>query len=258
MWRVWCVRNAVWNSGMSNNLKLKPVGSNFSLKEHIYDELKDAISNVNIYDAEANLKMDERALADQLGISRTPVREALTRLEQEGFVEVLPRRGVFIRRRSLEDVLDMIVAWAALESMAARLAADVASDTQIAALRKHAAKHSESSARADLSEYSDANIRFHQMILEMSGCKLLAQMADGLFVHMHAVRRRALGEGNRASRSVVDHMNIIEALEERDAELAAQLVRVHTMRLHDHVRRAWKKLANADQNSEAGQPAMEE
>jgi DNA-binding GntR family transcriptional regulator len=186
---------------MSNNLKLKPVGSNFSLKEHIYDVLKDAISNVNIYDTDANLKMDERALADQLGISRTPVREALTRLEQEGFVEVLPRRGVFIRRRSLEDVLDMIVAWAALESMAARLAADVASDAQIAALRKHAAKHSESSARADLSEYSDANIRFHQMILEMSGCKLLAQMADGLFVHMHAVRRRALGEGNRMPRA---------------------------------------------------------
>jgi DNA-binding GntR family transcriptional regulator len=82
---------------------------------------------------------------------------------------------VFIRRRSLEDVLEMVVAWAALESMAARLAAEVASDAQIAALRKHAAKHSESSARADLSEYSDANIRFHQMILEMSGCKLLAQ-----------------------------------------------------------------------------------
>ena len=53
-------------------------------------------------------------------------------------------------------------------------------------------------------------------------------------------------------------VGIMQALEERDAELAAQLVRVHTMRLHDHVRRAWKKLANADQNSEAGQPAMEE
>jgi len=253
-----CLHQALRNSGMSNNLKLKPVGSNFSLKEHIYDVLKDAISNVNIYEADANLKMDERALAEQLGISRTPVREALTRLEQEGFVEVLPRRGVFIRRRSLEDVLEMVVAWAALESMAARLAAEVATDAQIAALRKHAAKHGESSARADLSEYSDANIRFHQMILEMSGCKLLAQLADSLFVHMHAVRRRAMGEGNRISRSVVDHMNIIEALEERDAELAAQLVRVHTMRLHDHVRRVWTKLANTDQKSEAGQPAMEE
>ena len=237
---------------MSNHLKLKPVGTNFSLKGHIYDVLKDALSNVNIYDTDANLKLDERALAEQLGISRTPVREALSRLEQEGFVEVLPRRGVFIRRRSLEDVLDMIIVWAALESMAARMAAETATSAQIAQLRKHAARHSESSARADLSEYSEANIRFHQMILEMSGCSLLAQMADGLFVHMHAVRRRALAENNRASRSVVDHMGIIEALEERDAELAAQLVRVHTMRLHDHVKRVWTKLANTDQNSDAG------
>ncbi|MEE4237827.1 MAG: GntR family transcriptional regulator [Anderseniella sp.] len=237
---------------MSNRLKLKPVGTNFSLKEHIYEALKEAISNVDIYAADANLRLDERALAEQLGISRTPVREALSRLEQEGFVEVLARRGVFIRRRTLEDVLDMIVVWAALESMAARMAAEKATNAQIAALRRHAARHSESSAQADLSEYSDANIRFHQMILEMSGCKLLAQMADGLFVHMHAVRRRAIEENNRASRSVVDHLGIIEALEERDAELAAQLVRKHTMRLHDHVRRAWKKLEHREQEDNAG------
>lgn len=243
---------------MSNRLKLKPVGTNFSLKEHIYEVLKDAISGVNIYDVDANLKLDERALAEQLGISRTPVREALGRLEQEGFVEVLPRRGVFIRRRSLEDVLDMIVAWAALESMAARMAAEIATEAQIAALRKHAARHSESSSKADLSEYSEANIVFHQMILEMSGCKLLAQMADGLFVHMHAVRRRAMAENDRASRSVVDHMGIIEAIEERNAELASQLVRVHTMRLHDHVRRAWKKLANTNQTNDGNKPVMEE
>ena len=78
---------------MATRLKLKPVGTNFSLKEHIYDVLKDAISSMNLYDADANLRLDERALAEQLGISRTPVREALTRLEQEGFVEVQPRRG---------------------------------------------------------------------------------------------------------------------------------------------------------------------
>ena len=81
----------------------------------------------------------------------------------------------------------------------------------------------------------------YQMILEMSGCPLLAQMADSLFVHMHAVRRRAMAEDNRATRSVVDHMGIIEALEARDADKASQLVREHTMRLHTHVRRVWSK-----------------
>ncbi|KMW59179.1 Transcriptional regulator, GntR family [Candidatus Rhodobacter oscarellae] len=207
----------------------------------MYERLRTAIIGMNIYEDMADLRLDERSMAEQLGVSRTPLREALTRLENDGFIEIRPRKGVFVVRKTMGEILEMIVAWAALESMAARLAAGVAADKQIAALRKHALKHSESSAQADLAEYSEANIRFHQMILEMSGCALLAEMADGLFVHMHAVRRRAMEESDRASRSVVDHLGIIEALEARDADRACDLVRQHTMRLHEHVRRTWTR-----------------
>jgi len=223
-------------------MRLQPIATNFTLKDHIYETLRDAITKMNIYDEDANLRLDERTIAEQLGISRTPLREALARLEKDGLIEIAPRRGVFVVRRSLDEILDMIVAWAALESMAARMAATNASEKDLERLRKHAMKHSADSARADLSEYSDANIRFHQMILEMSGSKLLAQMADGLFVHMHAIRRRAMGESDRASKSVVDHMSIIEALESRDPAQSEELVREHTLRLHDHIRRAWTRL----------------
>jgi DNA-binding GntR family transcriptional regulator len=109
-------------------------------------------------------------------------------------------------------------------------------------LRKFALKHSIDAARADIEEYSEINIQFHQRILELSGCKLLKSTADGLFQHMHAVRRRAMGESDRATRSVVDHMEIIEALEARDGDLASRLVREHTMKLHDHIRRTWTRL----------------
>ena len=223
-------------------MKLSPIAMNFTLKDHVYGRLREAIINMNIYEDDADLRLDERGLAEQLAVSRTPLREALTRLEQEGFVEIRARKGVFVLRKTLDEILEMIVAWAALESMAARLAAELAADGEIAALRVHAARHSESAASADLSEYSEANICFHQMILEMSGCKLLKSMADGLFVHMHAVRRRVMEEKDRASRSVVDHMGIIEALEARDADLAARLVREHTMRLHGHVQQTWRAL----------------
>ena len=226
-------------------MKLAPIVTNDTLKDRVYDRLRTAIVEMNIYDDDADLRLDERSMAEQLQVSRTPLREALTRLEQDGFIEIRPRKGVFVVRKTLQEILDMIVAWAALESMAARLAVEVASENDVKALRRHAAQHSESSAHADLSEYSEANIRFHQMILSMSGCELLAQMADSLFVHMHAVRRRALEENDRASRSVVDHLHIIEAIETRDADLAAQLVREHTMRLHAHVRRVWQKFERA-------------
>ena len=226
---------------------LKPISSSFTLKGHIYDVLRDAILATDIYDEYADLRLDERGIAEKLGISRTPVRDAFAKLEQEGFVEIAPRKGIFIVRKSLDEVLDMIVVWAALESMAARLATERASDEEFRALRKFAMKHSSNAARADLEEYSDANIKFHQQILDLSKCSMMRTTADSLFQHMHAVRRRAMGESDRAKRSVVDHMEIIEALESRDASLAARLVREHTMRLHDHVNNRWSSLENVTQ-----------
>ena len=231
-------------------MKLRPIVSDLTLKDRVYDCLRDAIAEMDIYREDTDLRLDERTMAEQLKVSRTPLREALTRLENEGLIEIRARKGVFVARKTLGEILEMIVAWAALESMAARLATSSASDHDLRELRKHALRHSESSAHADLSEYSDANVKFHQMILEMSGCRLLAQMADGLFVHMHAVRRRTLEENDPASRSVVDHLGIIEALEARDADRAAMLVREHTLRLHSHVRRVWAKLEN-NQESKA-------
>ena len=233
-------------------MQLAPIATNFTLKDRVYDRLRDAIVGMNIYDDGADLRLDERSMANQLKVSRTPLREALTRLERDGFIEIKARKGVFVIRKTRDEILEMIIAWAALESMAARIATTVATDDEIRELRKHALRHSESSASADLSEYSEANISFHQMILEMSGCSLLGRIADGLFMHMHAVRRRALEENDRASRSIVDHMAIIEALEVRDGDLAARLVREHTMRLHDHVRRVWKKFENTQNKTAAG------
>src|SRR3546814_12343917 len=91
---------------------------------------------MNIYADDAQLKLDERQLSEQLGISRTPIREALARLEQEGLVTVIPRRGVFIVRKTRKEILEMITLWAALESMACRLITERASDEDIASLRK--------------------------------------------------------------------------------------------------------------------------
>ena len=225
---------------MAKKLILKPVGNSFSLKDHIYEVLKEAITSMNIYDPAADLRLDERKMSEQLGISRTPLREALVRLQQEGFIDVVPRKGVYIKRKSLEEILEIITVWAALESMAARLAAKRASDKEIASLRELVFKFTNDRAKGQLDEYSEANIVFHQRILELSHCSMLKEIADGLFLHMRAVRARAMAEADRVSRSLVDHTHIIEAIEARDAGLACELVRDHTMRLHDHVRKTWE------------------
>lgn len=236
---------------MAGGLTLKPVDANFSLGDHIYGVLREAILGMDVYDPATDLRLDERALAEQLGISRTPIREALVRLEQDGFVEVLARKGVFVLRKSLDEIAEMITVWAALESMAARLVTERATDEEIASLRKMGKRFSTKKASAHIEEYSEANIEFHQRILELSRCSMLKSIADGLFLHMRAVRRHAMPEKDRTERSVVDHMHIIEAIEARDASLAERLVREHTLRLHDHVIETWTELAEQTKQNAA-------
>ncbi len=220
---------------MQNKLKIAPIETSFSLKEHIYEVLKDAISSMNIYAEDAQLKLDERQLSEQLRISRTPIREAIARLEQEGLVTVVPRRGVYITRKTKKEILEMITVWAALESMAARLITQHASDERISSLRRLFTTFENGQVQAHIDEYSDRNIEFHQAILEMSDCALIRQIADGLFIHMKGIRARTIGEKDRARRSIIDHLHIIEALEQRDTELAERLVREHTLNLAAHV-----------------------
>ena len=229
----------------SNAVSLEPVARNFSLKDHVYAELRQAILEARIYDDATDLRLDERSLAEQLGISRTPVREALARLAQEGLVEIQPRKGVFILRKTRDEILEMITVWAALESMAARLATERASDSNISSLRRLASGFETDDAQAHINDYSEANITFHQRILELGACPMLKDIADGLFVHVRAVRSRAMHESDRVSRSVVDHMHIIEAIEARDGDLASARVREHTMGLHEHVRRTWRDFPEA-------------
>ena len=116
---------------MSISQKLSPIAVNFTLKDHTYDLLRAAILDMNIYEEGADLRLDERQMAAKLGISRTPIREALARLAQDGLVEIQPRKGVFVKRKSMQEILEMIVTWAALESMAARLATQHASDDDL-------------------------------------------------------------------------------------------------------------------------------
>ena len=88
---------------------------------------------------------------------------------------------------------------------------------------------------AKLDEYSEANIEFHQTIIRLSRNQVLIDMAENLFAHMRMIRRKTIGEKDRADRSIRDHINIIEALEARDTERAEQLVRDHALGLADHV-----------------------
>jgi DNA-binding GntR family transcriptional regulator len=218
-------------------IDVKPLDTESSFRIKAYKALKQAITEMDIYGHSGEIKLEERQLSEMLGVSRTPIREAMTLLEQEGFVRSVPRRGIFVIRKSKAEVLEMITVWAALEGMAARLATQAASDAAIRKLHDYVDVFRDRDPEEHVSEYSEANIAFHKQIIRISGCQMIVDITDNLFIHMRGIRRVTIGQDHRAQRSVVDHQKIVAALEARDADLAERLVREHTLGLGEHVRK---------------------
>ena len=216
-------------------LVVAPIDNRETFKDKAYAALRTVIESSDIYRTRAEIRLDERQLALDFGVSRTPVREAMAQLEREGFVRSVPRRGVYVVRKTKREVIELIQAWAALESMAARLITEHASDADIAGLRRMFTTFEGNKLHAKLDEYSEVNIAFHQAIIELSGNQALIRLAENLFTHMRMIRGRTIGEDDRVDRSIRDHMNIIRALEARDTERAEDLVRQHALGLAEHV-----------------------
>ena len=197
--------------------RLEPIDTSFSFKNKAYAALKIAIVGMDVYGSRDDIRLDERSLAQDFGISRTPVREAMAQLEREGFVRSVPRRGIYVVRKTKREVIELITAWAALESMAARLITQNASDDEIAVAAQNVRhvrerRSARASRRIFRGQYRippDASSGF-------SRNSVLIELAENLFTHMRMIRRKTIGEKDRADRSIRDHMHIIEALEARD------------------------------------------
>lgn len=240
---------------MSSRLPLQAIDAGASVTQLTYEALKQAIMRMPIYESEADLRIDERGLAEDLGVSRTPIREAIARLEHEGLVRTVPRRGTYVVRKSRAEIIDGVMAWAALEGMAALMATQRASDEEIGSLRGIFAGFApEADLAAKIDEYSVANVEFHRRIIELSKSAVIARSVEGLRIHVQAIRRRTIHEHERFMRSIVDHLAIIDAIEARDSELAERLVREHAMGLAAHVRDHVHYLGEGGPEEEVPQP----
>jgi len=206
-----------------------------SFKNKVYAALKEAIIKMDVYSGPEPVMLDERELSECLGVSRTPIREAVAMLEQDGFLRTVPRRGILVVRKTKREIIEMIQAWAALESMAVRLItldplADVKSLQEI--FEEFSANHRPAE---HLNEYSSANIAFHQAIIKMSGSLVLQEMTENLLLHVRGIRQLMISRRDRAEKSLEDHRAIIAAIERRDTEEAMRLSRDHTLGLADLV-----------------------
>ncbi len=214
------------------DISIPPIAQPASLADLVYNSLKELILTSQI---DPSQRLDERTLASQLGISRTPLREAIQRLVVEGFLRVEPRRGVFVNEKSKKEIVEILYVRAALESMGARLATRHVTGTDVVGLKSIFLPFAPDTVEQQTDEFSMANVNFHEQVLELSGCSKLMEMASHIRDHMRMVRILTMRAGGRAQNALMEHLQIIEALENRDPDLSASRMREHILGLAHHV-----------------------
>jgi DNA-binding GntR family transcriptional regulator len=211
-----------------------------SLKTKVYDSLKKYIISLNIYLKEADFHLDERQLSTKLGVSRTPIREAVARLEQEGIVKTIPRRGVFVNRKSKKELIEIVTVWAGLEGYAAHLIIKNSSETEIKGLKKFC-QYSKDNVLSDLENYSHDNISFHQHIMKLTKVNLMSHVLESQLVHLQFLRKKFIFNSNRALKSIDEHEDIINALLSKNASKAEKVLKNHALALVDRIEDSLKK-----------------
>jgi len=195
-----------------------------NLRERVYKALKEMIIIQEIPPGE---KLDEDSLASQLGVSRTPVRESLYRLENEGIVKIIPRRGAFIVKHSKESINEILSVREVLEGLSAREAASHITDAALEVLESLSEKFSESNVRLLSKEYLQVDVKFHKTIIEASKNEWLISLMNILNDHIQMLRLRTVTFQGRPEQSLSEHRRILEALKAGDPLLAESLMREH-------------------------------
>ncbi len=212
----------------SGRAPLEPVDPAFlrGLREHVHDVLRRAIISGDI---PAGARLNERQLADELGVSTTPLKEALRRLETEGLVATEPRRGVRVTFDA-GQAEEMALARAALEGMIARMAAQRIDNRSAGELERTIGQMTAATGAGDVEQLIALNEQFHDAIHVISGCRYIQRLLVGQRVYVHTARALILGDADERARALAEHRAIFEALANRDPDAAERAMRDHVVR----------------------------
>lgn len=216
---------------MSGTYQFRRVDSVQPLKAKAYDAIKDAILTLKL---EPGTPIVETDLAEQLGISKTPVRDALQELEREGFVARVLFKGTVVTDVTPKDVTEVFQLRAVLEGLAARIAAPLLSEGELDRIDEILTAAESALARGDLSLCSQYGQKLHLTIIEKTNNERLGQIIGNLDDHVQRFRIVSDRIHGRLNKSVVEHRRVLEGLRRRDPAAAEQAMRDHLFSvLHD-------------------------
>lgn len=194
------------------------------LRDLVFEALKDAILTQKLHPGERLL---ESELADELGVSRTPVREAIRKLEQEGLVVMIPRKGAYVDGISLKDIHEVYEIRAALEALALELAAKYITDEELDELALQVKEEEALTDVGRLNEIIFIDSSFHDLIYQYARNSKLTQFVEILQEQFKRFRALPLGGSARSNTALEEHQQILKALKNHDSILAAQLAKKH-------------------------------
>jgi len=206
--------------------KLQPLKLNSykPLREIVFETLRTAIIDGTLQPGE---RLMEVQLAEDLGVSRTPVREAIRKLELEGFVVMVPRKGAYVSSLSLKDITDVFEIRASLEALAAGLAAERISPEELEKLERLLVQEAESSNNDDLDAIIKFDTEIHEVIYTASRNHKLVNIINNLREQIQRYRSTSLTYPGRMKIALDEHKKIVEAISARDVNNARKLAQKH-------------------------------
>ena len=199
---------------------------NYSLSSRVFRTIRENILSGK-YAPEEELK--EKTIGEELGVSRTPVREALRQLELEGLVTIIPNKGAYVVGISQKDIRDIYEIRSRLEGLCAKWAAENITKEQLDELEENIYLSDFHVAKGNSEQVLELDNRFHEILYSASGSKEIRHILVDFHHYLQRVRKVTLAENERAVKSNGEHRKIVEALKLHDAELAEKLANEHIM-----------------------------
>ena len=198
------------------------------LRDHIFEKLQQAIYSGKLKSGE---RLTEKKVAEELGVSRTPVREALYRLTSLGLIKMIPHRGFLISRWSSKEIEDVIELRSVLEAFAVRLAIRYILKKEIDELKDLINKMEKAVLKRDVMKASCLNSLFHDKIVHVSRNKELSEVMESIKNKIYHFRIISLSSPNRLKESFEEHKKILDVIINKDSELAQELISQHIKKI---------------------------
>ncbi len=208
------------------------VTDKFSLRGRVFNRIREDILNGKYKEHE---ELKEVAIGEELGVSRTPVREAFRQLELEGLIQIIPNRGAYVTGITTKDVKDIYLIRSYLEGLCARLATTEITAEQMEEMEEMVFLSEFHASKGHYEQMAEMDNRFHEILYEASNSKMLEHLLKDFHQYVLRVRKRTLSNSERGNQSNLEHRMIMEAIKEKDGERAEQLANQHMINAYENM-----------------------